>query len=364
MKRQRLMMFSGFLGSGKTTTMVATAKYLKERGIKAALVTNDLGENLVDTEYARLEGIPVVEMANGCLCHDVPHFVEALHRVMERDHPDIIFAEPVGSCVGLVESVYKQLDLHFAETFELAPFTCLVDPHRYASIYMHPEQNTFDAEATYLYRSQLGDADILLINKCDLIDETELEAVTASLHQNFPDAEVIPICAWDGREFDTWTAAFAEGKQPSLDAVQIDWEYLYAGDAHMGWYNKVFRLEAEQPTDLNQFCVELSEAIGAAFRENGLEIAHYKVLCSAEDGFCKAALTSAQQSVTLSDRLAAPACNAQVNVNMRALTTPDRMAEMIGQALTETAQKMGVMLTAQLVQAFDSFCEAPAPVCG
>lgn len=54
--KQKIMLFSGFLGSGKTTTMVETANYLKGKGMKVALITNDLGENLVDTNYARLGG--------------------------------------------------------------------------------------------------------------------------------------------------------------------------------------------------------------------------------------------------------------------------------------------------------------------
>ena len=364
MKKQRLMLFSGFLGSGKTTTMVATAKYLQERGIKAALVTNDLGENLVDTGYARLSGIPVAEISNGCLCHDVPHFVQTLNCVMEQENPDIIFAEPVGSCIGLVENVYREMDLHFADTFELAPFVALVDPNRYESIYMHPENNTFDDEATYLYRTQLEDADTIVINKCDLITDEKLAEIKASLQRNFPDAAVVAISAREGKGFDAWVQTFAEGTYPSLHTANIDWEYLYSGDAHMGWYNKVFELESAQPVDLDKFCLAFTEAVGENFRAHNVEIAHFKVLGSAEGGFSKSALTSMHQTAALSDTLGKPVVHAQVNVNMRALTSPDKISEMIGEALQKTADSMQVQLTAQQVQAFDSFSEAPAPVCG
>ena len=363
MKKQRLMLFSGFLGSGKTTTMVATAKYLRERGIKAALVTNDLGQNLVDTGYAQLSGVPVAEIPNGCLCHDVPHFVETLHRVMEQEDPDIIFAEPVGSCIGLVENVYCEMDSNFADTFELAPFVALVDPNRYESIYMHPENNTFDDEATYLYRAQLDDADTIVINKCDLISEEKLAEVKASLHSNFPHATIVAISAREGKGFDAWVDTFAEGSRPSLHKANIDWDYLLSGDAHMGWYNKMFELESAQPLDLDQFCLDFTAAIGEIFRNNHIEIAHFKVLGSADGGFSKAALTSAQQEAALSDKLGKPVPHAQVNVNMRALASPEKISDLIGNALRHTADKLQVKLTAQQVQAFDSFSEAPAPVC-
>ena len=57
----RIMLMSGYLGSGKTTSMTSLAKYLTDQGRKVCLITNDLGSNLVDTAYVAESGIPVLE---------------------------------------------------------------------------------------------------------------------------------------------------------------------------------------------------------------------------------------------------------------------------------------------------------------
>jgi len=53
----KLALVGGFLGSGKTTLLVALARALVERGETVAIVTNDQGDTLVDTRYARSRGI-------------------------------------------------------------------------------------------------------------------------------------------------------------------------------------------------------------------------------------------------------------------------------------------------------------------
>lgn len=214
-----------------------------------------------------------------------------------------------------------------------------------------------------MYRAQLEDADIVVLNKCDLLDQDTQKKTLDSLRRSFPNAVVVPISAYSGEGFAQWTAAFAEGTQASLNAVQVDWDYLASGDRHMGWYNKTFCLEEAAPVDLNRFCLALTQTVGAAFRARSLEIAHFKVLVSAKDGFCKAALTSAQQEPVLSDRLAGPSCKAHVYINMRALAEPEVISAIINSALRSTTDEMKLTLPNQLVQAFSSFDQPPAPVC-
>lgn len=59
---------SGFLGAGKTTTLLAAAKELRSRGHHPAIVTNDQGRDLVDTQLARTVLDAVGEVVEGCFC--------------------------------------------------------------------------------------------------------------------------------------------------------------------------------------------------------------------------------------------------------------------------------------------------------
>ena len=66
----RVVLVGGFLGAGKTTTMLAAARLLEARGERVAVITNDQGTDLVDTRLAQLVGereCRVAEVTGGCL---------------------------------------------------------------------------------------------------------------------------------------------------------------------------------------------------------------------------------------------------------------------------------------------------------
>lgn len=362
MKKQRILIFSGFLGSGKTTTMIETAKVLSRQGIKAALITNDLGSNLVDTSLAGLQGIPVAEIPDGCFCHDVPQLAAMMDTLTEAEQPDIIFAEPVGSCVDLVRNTYQELNKNYAGKYELAPFTAVVDPVRYRSIYMGIGENRFNPPVTYMYQKQLEEAEILLLNKVDTLDATGEQAVLASLEENFPSALVIPVSAVTHAHYDRWTAAITQGQLSRIPALDIDWDYVMEAENTMGWYNKKNLVESGAPVDLNAFTHALMEEIRQVFIREQLEIAHLKILCANGKDYVKEALTGTARSIMISRQMAGPHAAGELNVNIRALTLPDNLEALMEAALASCAARFGLSIHGQQTQAFDSFAHAPEPV--
>jgi len=61
----RFVMLGGFLGAGKTTTVLRLAAWLQARGRKVGVVTNDQAAGLVDTALAEELDLPVQEIAGG-----------------------------------------------------------------------------------------------------------------------------------------------------------------------------------------------------------------------------------------------------------------------------------------------------------
>lgn len=105
----RLGIIGGFLGAGKTTLILNLAKKYREQGLKIGIVTNDQGSELVDTEFLRSEGFSVVEVEGGCFCCNFDLFTEKIEGLAEANIPDIILAEPVGSCTDLIATIFKQV---------------------------------------------------------------------------------------------------------------------------------------------------------------------------------------------------------------------------------------------------------------
>ena len=68
---RKFAVFSGFLGSGKTTTMMALTKYHTAHHGKAAMISNDLGHgvSLADDRFARLSGCNASQITDDCICY-------------------------------------------------------------------------------------------------------------------------------------------------------------------------------------------------------------------------------------------------------------------------------------------------------
>ena len=124
----RFVMIGGFLGAGKTTTIARLAATYQARGQKVGIVTNDQASDLVDTHALRRLGFEVGEVAGACFCcnfHELTATVEALEA---DNHPDVVLAEPVGSCTDLVATVMQPLMRLFNNKFSVAPYGVILKP--------------------------------------------------------------------------------------------------------------------------------------------------------------------------------------------------------------------------------------------
>jgi G3E family GTPase len=120
-----VIVVGGFLGSGKTTLLLAAALHLSRRGLRSPRVLNDQGESLVDGEYAALHGLEHGEVTGGRFCCKFSSLVDVMDKSCKHS-PDVIFAEPVGSCTDVSATTLRPL-LEYNDSYRLAPFTVLVD---------------------------------------------------------------------------------------------------------------------------------------------------------------------------------------------------------------------------------------------
>src|SRR2546429_588253 len=159
----RMVLLGGFLGAGKTTTALTAARLLRSDGHRVAIITNDQGTDLVDTELAAW-ALPsgVREVTGGCFCCRFEDLAEAVREVVGETSADTVIAEAVGSCADLQATVVRPLRRHHPE-MELAPLTTVVEPSRLAAL-TSPDA---DPELAYLFDRQLEEADIIALNKID-----------------------------------------------------------------------------------------------------------------------------------------------------------------------------------------------------
>jgi len=152
----RLLIISGFLGSGKTTLVLQLAKIFSWSGGQCAIIENELGEIGIDGRYLALEGLHVRELFGGCICCTLSaDLITTLHDLRKRFRPELVIMEATGLAdPGDIAANVKKSRL----TLSSLNVITLLDAVRYIMLM---------EIMTPLITSQIVAADAILINKID-----------------------------------------------------------------------------------------------------------------------------------------------------------------------------------------------------
>jgi hypothetical protein len=320
-QRPTIVVVGGFLGSGKTTLIMAAAHLLEHRGLRSAVILNDQGVDLVDTRYAAMQGVPAREVTGGCFCcrfSDLMGEIEAL-----RDFsPDVIFAEPVGSCTDISATVLGPLKEDF-DQYRIAPFTVLVDPERAAALL----RNDANTDLVFLFEKQLQEADVVCMSKADL----------------YPDLPGIPgvkahcLSAVTGSGVEQWLHEILFGALESGKTIlDIDYTRYAEAEAALAWLNLSFVFEPTiriaSPDVMGPFLDGLDQALTTA----GIQIVHLKIFCNSAAGWLKAAICKNGEEPRVDGQLdASPTRRYELLVNLRAKGDPDLVRRIVAEQLRE-----------------------------
>jgi Ni2+-binding GTPase involved in maturation of urease and hydrogenase len=338
LNRARYIMIGGFLGAGKTTAVAKLAGHLHEQGLRVGLITNDQGNNLVDTAMLSSRGFPTEEIAGGCFCCRFNSLMDAAKKLSTENRPDVFIAEPVGSCTDLVATVTYPLRRIYGNDFSVAPLSVLVDPIRALRILGVEAGDKFSPKVTYIYRKQLEEADVIVVNKSDLLDEARFAQVKSALSKNFPKAKVFKISARNEMGLLPWFEHITSAEQGMGGAMEVDYEVYADGEALLGWLNCTVEISGP-PLDGNQLLAQLAESIQLRLNAERAEVAHLKMTLSPNDGLGDLAVINLVRNdfvPELSQSLGDELSGGQLILNLRAESSPEMLRQVVEEVLAKT----------------------------
>ena len=175
---RHLLLFSGFLGSGKTTVIVPLAKAVAASGRRVAVVVNEIGEIGIDNQFMRHLGLSVRELVAGCMCCTLAgDLIKTLEKLDTEYAPDIALIEASGAADP--KSVLSALPYYHGKGFSDARVTTLVDPLRLPMLM---------EIMTPLITSQIRHADVAIISKADMATKEEIEFARTTIGEINPNA--------------------------------------------------------------------------------------------------------------------------------------------------------------------------------
>jgi Ni2+-binding GTPase involved in maturation of urease and hydrogenase len=332
----RYVMIGGFLGAGKTTAVSKLARYLSSRGRRVGLITNDQGNQLVDTTFLRSSGFDTEEISGGCFCCRFNSLVEAAEKLSQKTRPDVFIAEPVGSCTDLVATVSFPLRRIYGGRFSVAPLSVLVDPIRALRIFGAESGGKFSDKVIYIYRKQLEEADFIVINKIDLLDVAQRKSLQKILRQNFPRAEIFEISARRETGLVPWFERIADDGAVAGVAPPIDYEIYAEGEALLGWLNGVIHLRGKTEFDGNDFLRQLAGEIQRRVIASGGAVAHLKMTLEPDGGLADLGVINLVRNdavAEMSHEFAEVLDEGRLTVNLRAECSPDDLRAAVENAL-------------------------------
>ena len=352
----KLIFVGGFLGSGKTTALAGIAKRLLSLDKRVGIVTNDQSDNLADTVIVRemLEGlgVPIEEVVAGCFCCKFEELIDNIEKILVHK-PDILLGEPVGSCTDFVAAVANPIKIHYHEAFRFAPFSTMVDPDRVRELLLAETESNFPEEVAYLFGKQLEEADILVLNKIDLLTEAEIDRLVSALTGKYPEKDILTISARDGAGVEKWLEILLSGR-PGANTVlrQIDYDRYARAEAVLGWLNAAIKISSDQLFAADKFVSDLFIELRESFKREKGEIGHLKSVFTSGGKSFWVNLTNLSSDPMVSGEPMARLSKGSLILNARVQLDPDILEKIVRDVLTTVAEMYDVKTEIDDLQCF------------
>jgi G3E family GTPase len=340
MSRVRFLMIGGFLGAGKTTAIARLARHFMDQGLAVGLVTNDQANDLVDTESLRAQGFNVGEVTGACFCCKFNGLLDTVSQLSQDRRPDVILAEPVGSCTDLVSTVIEPLKRFYGDEFEVGPLAVLVKPEHGRKILSEDASSGFSPKAAYIFLKQIEEADIVVVNKIDKLAADERDKLLQLVKDRYPTKIVLAASARTGAGIAELVEELRQASPARQQAMDVDYDIYAEGEAELGWLNCLVTLkssDAAREFPLDDVVVELVHRLKERLMAVGAEPAHLKILAEADGESAIANLVSSDAEVDLSQSAGISANRAELIVNARVAIAPETLAEVVAETVAVLA---------------------------
>lgn len=183
-----VIILSGFLGSGKTTLLLELIKQAYGRQLKPAILMNELGKADVDGRILAeaTKDVPLEKLFDGCICCSKKSEITGSLEGLLALAPDVIIVELTG-VANPEEVVDAMAEPELLDKVRLHRIVTVIDGENaldYNSIFAS------DKQLVHTLRRQMSVADLILLNKTDLISPAQLTKVTQIIRKHNDTASI------------------------------------------------------------------------------------------------------------------------------------------------------------------------------
>jgi hypothetical protein len=240
----------------------------------------------------------------------------------------------------------------YGDRYSVAPLSVLIDPDRALRVLGIEGGGSFSPKVLYVYRKQLEEADVLVINKIDAIDAARVSTLRQALSRQYPAARIVELSARTGTGLAGWIDGLLD-REGAGRVLEIDYDDYADGEARLGWLNCTAAIEGPE-TDGDALAGGLAARIHGALASGGIEIAHLKLTLTPRDGGGIAVVNAVR-----TDRGPEPAFRldgtvdvGEITVNVRAEADPEDLERAVRDAVEAESRARGTAIRVTHLERF------------
>lgn len=233
----KLLIVGGFLGSGKTTAINHAVLLLASKGVKVGVITNDQSEYTGNKNVVRANYSPTEIVINGSFSSNLDSLSDKIVSLHQEAQPDYIFAESVGSCTDLVATVLKPLMIFNDNIFDSLTLSVIVDARMLLS-YLKGDKLLFGDEVLYIFEKQIEEADLLILNKIDLLDDEDFPVLKKLADKFLIDKSIIAQNSFNPQNIENWLDTLKSLPQRKRTSLEIDYASYSKGETALTWLDE------------------------------------------------------------------------------------------------------------------------------
>lgn len=360
---RRFMVVSGFLGSGKTTTMMALTEYLNYTGRKTVMISNDLGrKGLADHHYSKAAGLPSEEISGECICFVTEDLVDRLRRLYNDGGCQMVMSDIPGFGVGALEHVYCKLRDLYPGEFELAPFTVITEGASLSILLDDTlagssliQDSALPEEMKYLLRSQLLEGDLIVLNKTDLYTEGEKAIYLDLLKSICPETPVMEISAETGKGIPELAEyMLTHGTEFPEQDFGVTEEEFESAFGKLSMYNCQYYAEVCcNDFDANEYLADLAAEIKEKLRIKGFDAPHLKLFARSEDGdYSKVDLLGVDRDVIITHAMSKRCTDIPVVLSTTSAADSEYLTKVIDRAILDVSGRHNLQIVIYYKECF------------
>lgn len=251
-KQVEIVILSGFLGSGKTTLLRRVLEAEQKKDRRVAVLMNELGDVSIDSTVVPRE-IPLKELLNGCICCTIQgQLTKQLLSLYQQHQPDVIYIESTGVAhpIEVLEACFTPLMI---PQLKACKIITLVDGYRWQ------EQERLSIRLRKLFVEQIRHADLLLLNKWDLVSSEEQKKLLQEIKEINPLARLVPA-QFAGFDLDLHLFSLPGAFDRRYEALSHDHSHLHV---------KMFHYTFSTPIDRETFMDWMRKVPDTLYRAKG-----------------------------------------------------------------------------------------------